>query len=152
MSSNVILQFSAHFKVQRLETVTVFLRLNGRLPASGLGTLQTQPRYNRTHTNSVQQIAIAITEDPSSRQPYSASSGSDEAKGLHLRNGSKYVNQSAADSRQGIIKTVFVTVLVTKYKTGRILARPKQRTWGMALVLWSVRNLCRTGSLKTLAR
>jgi hypothetical protein len=30
--------------------------------------------------------------------------------------------------------TVFVTVLVTKYKTGRILVRPKQRTWGMAKI------------------
>jgi len=82
MTSNVILQFSAHLKAQRLETITVFLRLNGRLPTSGLGTLQTQQCYNRTHTNSVQQIVVAITEDPPSRQPYSASSGSDRAKGL----------------------------------------------------------------------
>jgi len=85
MTSNVILQFSAQLKVYRLETTAVFLHLNGRLPTSGLGTLQTQPCYNRTHKNSVQQIAVAITEDPPSRQPYSASSGSDGAKGLQLQ-------------------------------------------------------------------
>jgi hypothetical protein len=85
MTSNVILQFFAHLKVQRLEIIMVFLRLNGRLPTSSLGTLKTQPCYNRTHTNSFQQIAVAVTEDPPSRQRYSASSGSDGAKGIQLQ-------------------------------------------------------------------
>jgi hypothetical protein len=85
MTSNVISQFSTQLKVQRLETITVFLRLNGRLPTSGLGTLETQPCYSRTHTNSFQQIAAAVTEDPPSLQRYSASSGSDGAKGLQLK-------------------------------------------------------------------
>jgi hypothetical protein len=85
MTSNVILQFSAHLKVQRLETITVFLNLNGRLPTTDMRTLEIQPCYNRTHTNSFQQIAVAATEDSPSRQRNGAFSGSGGAKGLQLQ-------------------------------------------------------------------
>jgi len=90
--------------VQRLETITVFLHLNGWLPPSGLCTLEIQPCYNRTHTKSLRQIAVAVTEDTPSGQRCSVSSGSDGAKRSPVtRNGSNYLKQSAADSRQGII-------------------------------------------------
>jgi hypothetical protein len=103
-TSNDILQFSAQLKVRRLETITVFLRLYGRLPTSGLRTLEIQPCYNRTHTKSFKQIAVVVTEDMPSRQRYSVSSGSDGAKRSPVtRNGSNYLKQSAADSRQRII-------------------------------------------------
>jgi hypothetical protein len=36
-------------------------------------------------TNSFQQFAVAVTEDPPSRQRYSAFSGSDGAKGFQLQ-------------------------------------------------------------------
>jgi hypothetical protein len=90
--------------VHRPETIAVFLRLNGRLPTSGLRALEIQPCYNRTHTKSFRQIAVVVTEDTPSRQRYSVSSGSDGTKRSPVtRNGSNYLKQSAADSRQGII-------------------------------------------------
>jgi len=104
MTSNVILQFSTHLKPQRLETITVFLRLNGQLPTSDLGTLQTQPCYNRTHTNSVQQIAVAITEDRAvTTAIQSVFRFGHSQRPPVTRTGSKYVKQSAVDNRQGII-------------------------------------------------
>jgi len=141
MTSNVILLFSAHLRVQRLETITAFLHLNGRLPTIGLRTLETQPCYNTTHTNSFQQIAVAATEDPPSRQRYSAFSGSGGAKGLQLQgtaanmlsNQLLTADKVQLPSFEDDQRTVSVTVLVTKYKTGSILERPKQRAWGMAL-------------------